>query len=74
LEQAVVAALDSLVQMRQIEGARLKEDLLARLGKIKEITSVIEERAPQVAEDYRLRLTQRLQSGLPTHRWTCRGL
>jgi len=64
LEQAVVAAVDSLVQMREIEGARLKEDLLARLGRIKEITSTIEARAPHVVEDYRLRLTQRLQEWL----------
>ena len=64
LEQAIITAVDGLVEMRESEGNRLKDDLLARLGMIMKMTSEIESRAPQVVEDYRVRLTQRLQDWL----------
>jgi len=64
LEQAIITAVDGLVEMRESEGNRLKDDLLARLGMIMKMTSEIESRAPQVVEDYRVRITQRLQDWL----------
>jgi len=64
LEQAIITAVDGLVEMRESEGNRLKDDLLARLGMIMKMTSEIESRAPQVVEDYRARITQRLQDWL----------
>lgn len=73
LEEAVLKALDSLVDMRQVEGDRLKEDILQRLAIIKEKTKAIESRSPLVVEDYRQRLSVRLQewaadSSLDTNR------
>jgi uncharacterized protein (TIGR00255 family) len=64
LEEAIRAAVDSLIDMRENEGNRLKDDLLARLGKIMKMTSEIESRSPLVVEEYRERLTQRLQDWL----------
>jgi len=64
LEQAIITAVDGLVEMRESEGNRLRDDLLARLGMIMKMTSEIESRAPQVVEDYRVRITQRLQDWL----------
>jgi uncharacterized protein (TIGR00255 family) len=60
LEEAFNNALAGLLEMRNIEGHRLKLDLLARLEKIKELLSKIDSRAPMVVEDYRVRLTNRL--------------
>ncbi len=64
LEEAVRAALDGLVAMREAEGSRLKDDLLVRLDKIRKMTSEIEARAPVVVEEYRSRLVQRLSEWL----------
>ncbi|MFZ5633391.1 MAG: YicC/YloC family endoribonuclease [Bacillota bacterium] len=64
LEQAIRMAVNGLYEMREAEGNRLKYDLLARLDKIKKMTSDIEVRAPLVVEDYRVRLTQRLSEWL----------
>ncbi len=64
LVQAVRAALDGLMEMRESEGSRLRDDLLTRLERIRKLTSIIEARAPMVVEDYRSRLTQRLAEWL----------
>lgn len=61
LEQALTQAVDRLLEMREVEGIRLQEDLSARLDQIRNITGDIEKRAPGVVEEYRLKLTQRLQ-------------
>jgi len=64
LEQAIITAVDGLVEMRESEGKRLKDDLLVRLGMIMKMTSQVESRAPQVVEDYRNRITLKLQDWL----------
>ena len=64
LEQALSGAVDGLLNMRSTEGMRLQEDLLSRLGQIRVILKGIESRAPEVVEEYRLRLNQRLQEWL----------
>lgn len=64
LEEAVNIALDGLSQMRETEGTRLRDDLLARLEKIRQTTVDIEDRSPVVVEDYKTRLTQRLSEWL----------
>ncbi|MFZ5596541.1 MAG: YicC/YloC family endoribonuclease [Bacillota bacterium] len=64
LEQAVNSAVDGLVEMRESEGDSLKSDLLSRLERIRLLTLEIEARGPVVVEEYRKRLTQRLQEWL----------
>ncbi|MGE5560943.1 MAG: YicC/YloC family endoribonuclease [Chloroflexota bacterium] len=65
LETATSAALDQLVAMRETEGARLAQDLLARAAVIEEYTERIAARAPAMVEDYRNQLRDRLSELLP---------
>lgn len=53
-------AVLSLIQMRETEGERLKEDILQRVDTILSIVQQIEERSPQTVAGYELRLQQRL--------------
>lgn len=57
-------AIDKFVEMRSIEGARLKEDILTRLITIEECVAKVEERSPQTVAEYRQRLTAKLQEVL----------
>jgi uncharacterized protein (TIGR00255 family) len=57
-------ALDSLNDMRNREGEKLKIDMLARLEGIKETLSKIEERAPLIAVTYREKLKNRIEDYL----------
>jgi len=53
-------ALDRFVEMRETEGERLRADVLARLGRIEELTGQVEARSPKTLEAYRARLYQRI--------------
>lgn len=64
LSSALTAALDKLNAMRAAEGAKLLADLTARMDKVEELVSGIAERAPSVAEEYRVRLTERVRKAL----------
>ena len=57
-------AVDEFNAMRAAEGARLKEDMLAKAANIEEMVSVVEERSPQTVEEYRSRLEARLREVL----------
>ncbi|MGN0997318.1 MAG: YicC/YloC family endoribonuclease [Candidatus Ventricola sp.] len=59
-DQALSGALDDLVAMRSQEGARMAEDILAKIRSIEAIRNRIAERAPLVVSDYRDRLRQRI--------------
>lgn len=61
---AVDLAIDALLAMRQGEGSRLKKDLTARMDTMEGYAAAIEKRAPGVAEDYRVRLTERVNEML----------
>ena len=61
---AVNLAIDALLAMRQGEGSRLKKDLTARMDTMQGYAAAIEKRAPCVAEDYRTRLTERVNEML----------
>ncbi|MHB8927012.1 MAG: YicC/YloC family endoribonuclease [Bacillota bacterium] len=65
LAGAVERALDEMLAMREREGGRLGDDLLERLKVIEASTAAIEARAPQVVEEYRRRLTDRVKEILP---------
>lgn len=51
----------ALVQMRETEGHKLKEDLLEKLAKIQDISGEIALRAPNVVEEYRTRIYNRIK-------------
>ncbi len=54
-------AADRFIAMRAAEGERLRDDCLDRLCRIEQAVGVIEERSPQVVEEYRERLYRKLQ-------------
>ena len=64
LERALHEASSSLSAMREKEGERLKGDLLSRMQVIERLTEAIAARAPHVAEEYRKKLTERIEEYL----------
>ena len=64
LTTAVQAALENLNAMRQVEGAKLKADMLARMGEIEKLVEQVSERAPLVAAAYKEKLTTRVKEYL----------
>ncbi len=61
LLDALTNALNKLTEMRKLEGAQLKEDLLKRLSIIADDINKIEERSPQIIIEYRQRLNDRIK-------------
>jgi len=64
VEAVAKEALDRFVEMRMLEGEKLREDILGRLLLIEDCISAIEERSPQTVTEYRARLTAKLQEVL----------
>ena len=64
LDIALNAALDRLNEMRQVEGAKLKEDMLSRIDTIETLVNEISLRAPMIAQEYREKLTARVKEAL----------
>lgn len=63
-ERALHEAFSSLSAMREKEGERLKGDLFSRMQVIERLTEAIAARAPHVAEEYRKKLTERIEEYL----------
>ena len=59
--EAFDGALEALVAMRDREGAHLAEDLLSNLSELAKLREQIQLRAPEVPEEFRKRLTARLE-------------
>lgn len=57
---ALEGAIDSFISMREAEGESLKSDILKKSEVIEQYVQKIKERSPLVTEDYRQRLTDRL--------------
>lgn len=64
VEPVAVEAFKSFVDMREIEGEKLKEDILSRLVKIEDIVKKIEERSPETIEKYKERLYKKISEVL----------
>ena len=58
--QAVAAALEELIRMRELEGERLKADLEQKVRNVDDLASQIETRAPSVVTEYRDKLKERI--------------
>lgn len=54
-------AVSKFIQMREVEGKRMKADVLQKLHRIEEVVSQIEEKAPQTVAHYRERLTNKMK-------------
>jgi uncharacterized protein (TIGR00255 family) len=61
LEEVLDAAIKSVLEMREKEGAVLSEDLTARLDAAKTVLDHIASRAPAVVIEYQKRLTDRVK-------------
>ena len=61
LESALEGALENLNVMREREGKKLAADMLSRVDTIEKVVGDIKKRAPLVAENYRLKLEERLK-------------
>jgi len=59
--EAFDGAVEALTAMRDREGAHLAEDLLSNLSELSLLREQIAARAPEVPEEYRKRLTARLE-------------
>jgi uncharacterized protein (TIGR00255 family) len=60
LQPAVESAVDALTALRDAEGRRLAADLLARLGRIRDLTEVVAARSPAAVSDDAARLRARV--------------
>lgn len=66
LEKAVRAACEKFVAAREKEGENLRADLLAKLDDMAEYVDFIESRSPQIVEEYRKKLEDKLRDMLST--------
>lgn len=61
LEKALRGACVPFAETRVAEGERLKEDLISKLSAMEEYAAFIEERSPQIIEEYKARLTEKVK-------------
>ena len=61
LERAVRGACEEFVKMRTAEGERLQKDLISKLDGMYEDVDVITKKSPQIVEDYKNDLKQKIQ-------------
>lgn len=59
--EVVGQALEEYDAMRRAEGARLCQDIVQRAGRIGQLVDHVEERSPQTVEEYRKRISARMQ-------------
>ena len=59
--EVVGQALEEYDAMRRAEGARLCQDIVQRAGRIGQLVDHVEERSPQSVEEYRKRISARMQ-------------
>ena len=52
--------------MREVEGGKLRSDILAKLENIESLAAKVEERSPQTVAEYRARLEQKMTEVLAT--------
>jgi uncharacterized protein (TIGR00255 family) len=64
LISALNMALDKLNEMRAVEGDKLKTDMLSRMSTIETLVGQVTERAPQIQNEYREKLKNRVQEYL----------
>ena len=64
LKAALGLALDNLNAMRKVEGEKLQADMLARVQTIESTVEQIKARAPQIAAQYKEKLTARVSEYL----------
>jgi len=66
LSSAIDMAVNNLMSMRLAEGLNIKQDLVSRIAGITSYLITVEERAPQVLVDYRVKILGRMRELLAT--------
>ncbi|MCD8010879.1 MAG: YicC family protein [Lachnospiraceae bacterium] len=66
LEEAVRGAGENFAAQRSREGEQLREDILAKLTGMEELVSQVERCSPQVVDEYRKRLEEKVRELLDT--------
>ena len=61
MQEALKGACGQLVSSREKEGESLREDLLDKLGKMEENVALIEKRYPEIVEEYRRKLEEKVK-------------
>lgn len=61
LEKAIDGAAKQFVESRTLEGENLKKDLFEKLDGILELVSFIETRSPEILNEYRIRLEEKVK-------------
>lgn len=60
VEEALREALEQHVQMRQMEGNHIREDMMQKLQQLEQLTQAVAERSPLVLQEYQEKLRQRI--------------
>ena len=60
LEQTTIEALQGMQEMRAVEGANLAADIIGKIGELETLRDEIDVRAPKVVEEYKTRLSDRI--------------
>jgi uncharacterized protein (TIGR00255 family) len=68
LSKALNDALDMMVQMREREGLKLKEDVIGKCKGIKDMVLVIEEKSADIVQEYQNKLKLRLDDLLKDYK------
>ena len=61
LEPLINEAVDMMVEMREVEGLKLKEDILVKCDAIKENVEVIEAASHKLVDNYKIKLEERIK-------------
>lgn len=61
LKQTLENALDNLIEMRRVEGAKLENDILSRAEAVEKLVLEVAERAPLIKADYEARLRTKME-------------
>ena len=69
VRQVAEPAIRSFIHMREIEGARLREDILTKASKIISIVDQIETITPETVNDYRERLRAKIEESSGDNRF-----
>lgn len=60
VKQTAESALEKFVEMREVEGVKMHDDIASRLGLIEQMVKSVEERSPKVNDLYREKLYAKL--------------
>lgn len=61
VKEVLDVALDNFIKMREVEGEKMKADIMSRAETILSIVSKIEEKSPERVKDYESRLKERIE-------------